>query len=231
MCYSGHCNTSFLHLHDTNVLLHLENNVALHRHDNNVDHSTATVLARSVFVISGGDVDDVPAINVTLAEELLECLLTDWLCPLMSQYASAELRNMASYLGGSVYMRRGSVPPTYYTGVLEPSSGGLPVIQHGAYVYGRYTMEEGVSWDQNHDKIYSVPSVLEAFLRTALSHYLGGNGGPMEEGADEPGACSASSDCGQCTILDYEDTVQMECVNDVCICPAAFYHLALDPGR
>jgi hypothetical protein len=192
--------------------------------------SSATVLAQSVFVISGGDANNVPAINETFTTDLLDCLLNDWLCPLMSKYAQAELNNMADYLGGAVYMRRGSVPPNYYVGVLDPASGGLPVIQHGSYVYGRYPLDETESgWNKNHDKIYTVPSVLEAFLRSALSLHLGGAVAQGGEDAAAP-VCVVSSDCGACTILDYTDSVQMECVLEQCVCPGAFYHLALDIG-
>lgn len=190
--------------------------------------SSASVLAQSVFVISGGDVANAPVVNASFTAELVDCLLSDWLCPLMSKYAQAELNNMASYLGGAVYMRRGSVPPNYYVGVLDPSSGGLPVIQHGSYVYGKYSLEDEESvWDKNHDKIYNVPSVLEAFLRSALTLHLGGAVDVDGEGSI---ACAVSTDCDKCSILDLTDTVQMECILEQCVCPAAFYHLALDNG-
>lgn len=182
-------------------------------------------------MISGGDAENVAAVNTTYAKELLECLTSDWLCPLMSNYAYSELNNMAEYLGGSVSMKRGSVPPNYYPGVLEPSSGGLPVIQHGAYVYGRYEMDEDTSWDKDHDKIYNVPSVLEAFIRNSLGYSLGGGNSVVNAEGEESTVCSTSSECGTCTILDYVEIVREECITGKCLCPTAFFHLALDPGR
>jgi hypothetical protein len=42
-------------------------------------------------------------------------------------------------------------------------------------------------------------------------------------------ACNVTSDCGSCEIMLYK-LVQMECLLDLCVCPSAFYHLALDIG-
>ena len=41
--------------------------------------------------------------------------------------------------------------------------------------------------------------------------------------------CTSSSQCGTCAILSFEN-VSMECVRGQCLCPCAFYHLAVDPG-
>jgi hypothetical protein len=134
----------------------------------------------------------------------------------MERFVSSEKNNLGKYLGGSVYFDSGSTPPNYYTGVLEASYGGLPVVQHSYYVYGRY--EE--TWNK-HDRVYAIPNYLEAFLRTSLSYYLGSN--------SREGVCETSSDCGNCTVMEYSST-RMECILDTCVCPTTFYHLALDPG-
>jgi hypothetical protein len=55
----------------------------------------------------------------------------------MSEYVLSEKDNLDSYLGGEIYLSKGDRPPNYYTGVLEASTGGLPVVQHSNYVYGR----------------------------------------------------------------------------------------------
>src|SRR5688572_5649696 len=82
----------------------------------------------------------------------------------------------------------------------------------------RYTGE----WHKQTDRAYIIPNALEAFVRSSLLYSLNANK------TDSP-ACETSSDCGLCSLLDY-DQVQMECISDICICPSAFYHLALDPG-
>mmetsp|Transcript_8508 Transcript_8508/g.12701 ORF Transcript_8508/g.12701 Transcript_8508/m.12701 type:complete len:713 (-) Transcript_8508:121-2259(-) len=179
---------------------------------------SATALARSVIAVSGGDPSLTPEVNASWVADILQCLLEDWSCPIMSKYVSYETANLGEYLGGTVHLDAGESPPSYYVGVLEASTGGLPVVQHGHYVYGRYTGE----WDAKHDRVYAVPNYLEAFIRTSLSHHLGLEGNTTTE-------CMTSADCGSCSVLEYSD-VQMECVLARCQCPSAFYHLALDPG-
>lgn len=165
--------------------------------------------------MSGGDADLTPSINVTWAAEILDCLTTDWACNMMKEYVKSEKTNLGEYLGGDVYFDSGTLPPNYYTGVLEANTGGLPVVQHSYYVYGRYTE----SWEK-HDRVYMIPNYLEAFLRTAMAYHLS----PESEEL-----CTTSADCGNCTILEY-NFVRMECILNTCLCPVSYYHLALDPG-
>jgi hypothetical protein len=181
----------------------------------------AEVVARSIISLCGGDVTLTPSVNVTWADEIVDCLSNDWACAMMKSYVKSEKANLGHYLGGDVYFDSGSLPPNYYTGVLEGNSGGLPVIQHSSYVYGRY---EG-QWDQRHDRVYMIPNYLEAFLRTSLSYHLKSHQQEQGQGV----ICSTSSDCGNCTILSYQ-SVRMECILNSCLCPTSFYHLALDPG-
>jgi hypothetical protein len=43
--------------------------------------------------------------------------------------------------------------------------------------------------------------------------------------------CVTSADCGKCIIPTYGYmNVSMQCVLSTCICPSAFYHIALDAG-
>jgi hypothetical protein len=141
---------------------------------------------------------------------------------MIKQYVNSEKSNLGEYLGGTVYFDSGTLPPNYYTGVLEANSGGLPVIQHSYYVYGRYTEP----WDK-HDRVYMIPNYLEAFLRSSLAYHLNQDALSSSSKTD---ICVTSSDCkSNCTIFDYE-FVKMECVLDTCVCPVSFYHLALDPG-
>jgi hypothetical protein len=47
-----------------------------------------------------------------------------------------------------------------------------------------------------------------------------------------PTKCSGSKDCPHCAIPAYGYTnVTMQCVVGTCVCPSAFYHIALDPGK
>lgn len=138
----------------------------------------------------------------------------------MKQYVKSEKANLGEYLGGDIYFDSGTLPPNYYTGVLEAYSGGLPVVQHSYYVYGRYTDK----WDK-HDRIYTIPNYLEAFIRTSLAYHL-----HQDTLSESEQICSTSADCvTNCTILEY-NFVRMECILNTCICPVSFYHLALDPG-
>ena len=98
---------------------------------------SATALARSVIAVSGGDPSLTPEVNASWVADILQCLLEDWSCPIMSKYVSYETANLGEYLGGTVHLDAGESPPSYYVGVLEASTGGLPVVQHGHYVYGR----------------------------------------------------------------------------------------------
>jgi hypothetical protein len=187
---------------------------------------SAEVVARSIISLCGGDVTQTPSVNNSWALEIVDCLTTDWSCPMMKGYVNSEKANLGKYLGGQVYFDSGTLPPNYYTGVLEANSGGLPVIQHSYYVYGRYTEP----WDK-HDRVYMIPNYLEAFLRTALAYHL--NQDTLSASASASSAsssCATSSDCqNNCTIFDNQ-FVKMECVLSTCLCPVSFYHLALDPG-
>lgn len=184
---------------------------------------SAEVVARSIISLCGGDVDQTPSVNNSWALEIVDCLTTDWSCPMMKNYVNSEKANLGEYLGGQVYFDSGTLPPNYYTGVLEANSGGLPVIQHSYYVYGRYTEP----WDK-HDRVYMIPNYLEAFLRTSLGYHL--NQHTLESTSTSASSCDTSSDCGNnCTIFD-NTFVRMECILHTCLCPVSFYHLALDPG-
>jgi hypothetical protein len=183
-------------------------------------YSAADVVARSIISLSGGDVTLTPSVNTSWATEIIDCLSTDWTCSMMKSFVKSEKANLGEYLGGDVYFDSGATPPNYYTGVLEGNSGGLPLVQHSSYVYGRYE----APWDVKHDRVYLIPNYLEAFLRTSLSYHLSPTTGTPAD------VCTTSSDCkSNCTIMDYA-SVRMECILDTCLCPTSFYHLALDPG-
>lgn len=179
--------------------------------------AAATILAKTVVSLSGGDVTSMAAVDSEWTTSLLECLVSDWSCPLMQEYISAEKANIEYSLHGSVSMDAGTVPPTYYTGTLNAASGGLPVVQHDQYIYGKYTGE----WEPERDRAFIIPNSLEAFIRSALSFHL--------DTVNRTATCETTADCGNCTILDY-DAVHMECLLSSCVCPAASYHLAVDPG-
>lgn len=184
--------------------------------------AAATVLAKTMVSLCGGEMDSVEAVNATWTSEVLECLISDWSCPLMMQYVSAEERNIEHALHGSVNIDMGTIPPNYYTGTLNAASGGLPVVQHEQFIYGKYTDD----WNSDRDRAFIIPNALEAFIRAALSYHLSSE--IAIEGATVT-VCESSADCGNCTILDYT-SVQKECLLMKCVCPTASYHLAVDPG-
>ena len=182
--------------------------------------AAATILAKAVVSLSGGNVDNIAAINTEWTTSLLDCLVSDWGCEMMQEYVTAEVANIEYALHGDVTIDEGTVPPNYYVGTLNAVNGGLPVVQHGDYVYGKYDGE----WNSGRDVAFIIPNALEAFVRSSLSYHL------FAESIDaEEVSCESTADCGNCTILDYEG-VMMECLLQVCVCPTASYHLAVDPG-
>lgn len=104
-------------------------------------------------------------------------------------------------------------------------------------------------YDKSTDSLAVMPSPLEAFIKGFLNHHLASNitSGSMNTEAEsiqheelatshetpqtnrEP--CKSSADChgNSCNIL-YHTEVKKVCVNRVCVCPVAHYHLALDPA-
>lgn len=184
--------------------------------------AAATILAKTVVSLSGGDVASTAAVNVTWTSGVLECLVSDWKCPLMHSYVAAEKANIEHALRGSISMDSGTVPPNYYTGTLNAANGGLPVVQHDQYIYGKYT---GTDWNAERDRAFIIPNALEAFIRASLSYHLYAE----NLGGAEAVACESTANCGNCTILEY-GAVQMECLLGSCVCPTASYHLAVDPG-
>jgi nicastrin len=184
--------------------------------------AAATIVAKAVVSLCGGDVDDVAAVNETWAATVLECLVSDWNCPLMRSYVSAEKSNIEHTLRGSINIDMGTVPPNYYTGTLNAANGGLPVVQHDQFIYGKYSGD----WNSERDRAFIIPNALEAFIRASFSYHLA-----PEIMLDEATAvkCDTASDCHNCTILNF-GAVQMECFLSTCVCPTASYHLAVDPG-
>lgn len=85
-------------------------------------------------------------------------------------------------------------------------------------------------WDDVDDKVFVIPVFLEAFIRSFLSYHLSGDK-PSTRNPSTALNCNATSDCGACSspVADLYD-VHQECILNVCLCPAAYYHLALDIG-
>jgi len=139
----------------------------------------------------------------------------------------SELRALTDVAGyGNVDFGTSTSPPNYYTGVLSASisGGGQPVVRHKGALYGRFERK----WDKDSNAAFAIPNRLVAFLRSALAFHV------SEQAASGPGSnstsrCRSSKVCGRCQILDYGD-VAMECTAGKCVCPSAFYHLAVDPG-
>jgi nicastrin len=183
--------------------------------------AAATILAKTVVSLSGGDVASVAEVNTAWTSSVLECLLSDWSCPMMQNYVSAEKSNIEYAVHGSVSIDKGTVPPNYYAGTLNAVNGGLPVVQHEQYIYGKYDGD----WNSDRDRAFIIPNALEAFIRSSLSYHLFAE----SLGQGDSTTCETSADCGNCTILDY-DAVRMECLLYSCVCPTASYHLAVDPG-
>lgn len=160
--------------------------------------------------------------------------------------------------GVSFYKSSGEplFPPSYYVGVLSPYSR-QPVVNHDGVLYGKYAAE----WNELSDFMYATPNVLEAIIRTTMSYYLGEKdslhflsiaiGSDASDSATAETAtrrsasqsvpegeqrlhCFVSSDCDPffCELFHYEiPLVKLECIMGICVCPAASYHLALDPGK
>lgn len=98
----------------------------------------AIALARSTLHLAGASVSDlnqVPEVNSTLSDLLLDCLLLSWDCDLFASVASSErqdiagLNSIAASLTGDVMTQPSPSPPSYYTGVFSPRSG-QPVVIH-----------------------------------------------------------------------------------------------------
>ncbi len=85
-------------------------------------------------------------------------------------------------------------------------------------------------WDDVDDKVFVIPVSLEAFVRPFLSYHLSGDQPAMRTPSIALN-CKTTSDCGACSsqVAELYD-VHQECILNVCLCPAAFYHLALDIG-
>jgi hypothetical protein len=104
---------------------------------------------------------------------------------------------------------------------------------------------------------FVVPNRLEAFIRSAISYHVGqknknkflfnwieGNAAPSGAAAvrasvetsqipAEMMSCSTSADCASanCDAVSYKYyEIKLECIQGQCVCPTAFYHIALDPG-
>lgn len=121
------------------------------------------------------------------------------------------------------------------------------------FLYFRYTG----AWTSE-DMAFVVPTKLEAFIRSAISYHVGQkdmnkflfkwieddhvqNSGAASVQASvglanipaESMPCSTSSDCAsaKCDAVSYKYyDIKLECIQGHCICPTAFYHIALDPG-
>eukprot|EP00904_Undaria_pinnatifida_P013489 jgi/Undpi1/9270/HiC_scaffold_26.g11728.m1 len=208
--------------------------------------AAAEVLAKSVFLLAGGGeaATETIAVNATLVETLLNCLLEDWTCSTVMDYVKGDLANMEEILGFRVSVDV-PFPPTLYAGPLEfRNGGGLPTVRH--------TNDDGSwrlhpSWSQefdpDHNKIQLVPSVVEMFSRAFLSEQAGlahaGSFGRLE--------CKSSGDCpaGACedaegrkfgpetdsgTNSETDSGPRLECVRGRCGCQSGFHHIALGVG-
>jgi hypothetical protein len=121
-------------------------------------------------------------------------------------------------------------------------------------VFIRYTG----AWTAD-DMAFVVPNRLEAFIRSAISYHIGQKnknkflfkwieGGVASSSTSEVRAsvetmsqqlqaevmtCSTSADCASaaCDAVSYKYyEIKLECIQGQCVCPTAFYHIALDPG-
>ena len=87
-------------------------------------------------------------------------------------------------------------------------------------------------WDKERDKVFVQPLPLEAFLRSFLSVHLSGDRKVFGLGDLHDTECETSANCGLCNQgLSGFASARKECLLGSCICPAAFYHLALDIGN
>jgi hypothetical protein len=94
--------------------------------------------------------------------------------------------------------------------------------------------ESDIQWDAAKMKVFVVPDKLEAFIRTFLSFNFRDQSSSSSSNANNNEiVCTISSQCGICPIavMGIYNHVKMECIVGKCICPTAFYHLALDIGE
>ena len=255
--------------------------------------AAATFVARALYRLAARDSDSdgesdataaaaaaadaVPAVNVTLVAELLECLTVNWRCGLMVRHAAAELDHIADAAGWSGSdgddndggglsvddLDWGSTPPTYYSSIIS-SWSGLPLatrVSHGTVGAHARWESAAPAWDKARDHAYVLPSSpLELFARSFLSSRLnapriaddssGGSSKASTTASYASGApvypCLRAADCADvavprdCVIAGVARDVPRECAggghadggatSGACVCPSAFYHIALDPG-
>jgi len=141
---------------------------------------------------------------------------------------------------------------SFYSGVL--SSSVQPIVNLNGKLYSRLTLDrlweddreafseqEGIfdksmdkyTWNKENNRIYVVPNTLEGLIRGFLSYHLSSERFMPSTIL----SCNISSDC---TINELNETttcsigfytsVAKECIQNECLCPGAFYHLALDTG-
>ena len=141
---------------------------------------------------------------------------------------------------------------SFYSGIL--SSSVQPIVNLNGKKYGRlstdilweddreaFSEEEGIydksmdkyTWNKENNKIYAVPNTLEGLIRGFLSFHLSSD----RFSSSTVTSCKTSSDCSRndlnvtatCSIGFYTSVVK-ECIQEECVCPGAFYHLAMDTG-
>eukprot|EP00953_Heterococcus_sp_UTEX-ZZ885_P030548 16142-Heterococcus_DN1.PRE.4 len=99
----------------------------LDRIDYSAVASAALVTARAAYMLAGGTETDALkiAVNATLVSELLQCISTNWNCPLMQPYIASALQHATAALnnkGGEVLAVDIPLVPSLYSGILTCTS-------------------------------------------------------------------------------------------------------------
>merc|ERR1712146_212008 len=129
------------------------------------------------------------------------------------------------YIGHTIYINSPPSPPSYYTGVVTYYKGQTLI--ENDYKYCGDCPNHGQSFSyENGDRIYAVPSYIEAFLHSYLSETLG-----MFQNMDNDKfpSCSSPVDCISTDSTQNKSGYLYQCINNQCIpSSAAYYHPALD---
>lgn len=163
-------------------------------------NSTATELAKI-------------SVNETLVTAMLDCIVNDWTCSMMTDYSTPYVKTMIDYLGMSdsawpTYQ----VPVTLYSGPISTDRQMLVLKDSSYYV------EYNSTWSDSTESVRLFPNAYEVFARSFLASAM-----VPTTTAKSATSCTKRSDCSA--------TTDVECVYPgICVTPTAFFHEALSPG-
>ena len=149
-------------------------------------------------------------------------------CDLVESYVTDEYSNLINYIGHDIYIPSPPSPPSYYTGIVSYYKGQTLIENNQNYCGDCPNQGQSFSY-ANGDRIYAVPSYIEAFLHAYLSETLAFLQNTSND--SEFPTCSSSNDCTQEDDNNHHSGsgYLYQCINSQCIpSSAAYYHPAID---